>query len=276
LHIPVDRWQADDVALAVSPRLLRKVRLVRALENWPSVWAAARLRRTIPPLRLRGGMVVEHAPGDVAYDVFHEIFVQRCYLGDGFYRPAAGDVVVDGGAQVGLFALHLQWLAPGIRVHCFEPAPATRARLAANVARNALGATIGIHPYALLDREGTVPLRANTLSGNRSLFERADASADRPDVVRCIPLATALDLCGGERLALLKLDVEGAEVEILEGADEATLARVERVALEYHDFLRPGCRERVAERLTRAGFRHIETEPSAMDGAIGILRAARS
>ena len=254
--------------------LVRLLRIVRTLENWRAVRSAARAQRPIPLLRLRGGLVIGHAPEDVPYDVFHEVFIQRLYVGGGFYRPRPHHVILDGGAHIGFFALHLAWLTPGVRVHCFEPAPATRTRLAANLARNRLERTITVHPYALLDREATLPLRLSTLSGNHSLFDRPDASADPPELVRSLSLGMALDLCGTP-VALLKLDVEGAEVEILEGADDATLARVARVALEYHDFLRPGCRARVERRLVRAGFTHIETVPTAMDGTIGILRAAR-
>jgi hypothetical protein len=95
------------MALALGRRMVRRVRLVRTLENWPTVWRAARLGRAVPPLRLRGGLVITHAPEDRAYDLLHEVFLERAYLGDGFYRPAPGDVVVDGGAHVGFFALQL-------------------------------------------------------------------------------------------------------------------------------------------------------------------------
>jgi FkbM family methyltransferase len=148
--------------------------------------------------------------------------------------------------------------------------------LTENVARNGLEDTIRVYPDALLDREATVPLRLTALSGNRSLFARADASAEAAELVHSVPLGGALDLCGAPALALLKLDVEGAELEILEGASDATLARVARVVLEYHDFIRAGCCARVKQRLARAGFTRIETGLDAVDGAIGILRAARA
>src|SRR4029450_7256698 len=60
-----------------------------------------------PPARPRGGLVITHAPEDRAYDLLHEVFLERAYLGDGFYRPAPGDVVVDGGAHGGFFAVQL-------------------------------------------------------------------------------------------------------------------------------------------------------------------------
>jgi hypothetical protein len=52
------------MALALGRRMVRRVRLVRTLENWPTVWRAARLGRAVPPLRLRGGLVITHAPED--------------------------------------------------------------------------------------------------------------------------------------------------------------------------------------------------------------------
>lgn len=59
-------------------------------------------------VQLRAGLAVQADCGDEARFIYHEIFVQRCYgRGGGAYRLGAGHVVLDVGANIGLFTLFL-------------------------------------------------------------------------------------------------------------------------------------------------------------------------
>ena len=53
---------------------------------------------------------------------------------------------------------------------------------------------------------------------------------------------------------MLKIDTEGGEVEILEGASDRALAAVQNAVIEYHDNLVPGAFDRCRAVLERAGF----------------------
>jgi FkbM family methyltransferase len=60
-----------------------------------------------------------------------------------------------------------------------------------------------------------------------------------------------------DRADLVKLDVEGAELEILEALDPGTLARIDQLTVEFHDFIdleQSGAVQAVTERLRNAGF----------------------
>ena len=72
------------------------------------------------------------AKADIQY-LHGEIFGQHCYERHGI-RLADSRVVVDVGANVGLFALRVLELAPAATVYCFEPAPPTHACLVKNLA----------------------------------------------------------------------------------------------------------------------------------------------
>jgi hypothetical protein len=53
---------------------------------------------------------------------------------------------------------------------------------------------------------------------------------------------------------MLKIDVEGAEADILEATSDDMLAAVKTACIEWHDNIVPSVRERCLRRLARAGF----------------------
>jgi FkbM family methyltransferase len=249
--------------------------LAKHLVNGAEVWEAWRDGRILPPLETHGGIKWFHAASDPVFHMFFEIFVAESYVSNGFYAPSDGDAVVDCGANVGLFALFLAIRAPGIRVHCFEPAPDTLERLRENIETNHLDAMVTTYPYALAKENARRALRQHPSTGQRSFIGTALYVRERSDAVECIDLASAIERCRLETVDLLKLDIEGAEVEVLESVDPSLWKRVRRVVLEYHDDLRPGSRERVISILNAAGFhyiRSITTFPHSE--STGIIQAA--
>jgi FkbM family methyltransferase len=260
-----DRWRS----------LRFRAMTCRWFRNWRPILAAARAEVPLPPLVLRSGLTVYHGPADSPLFIFNEIFRQRCYTRGGFYRPRPADTVLDLGANIGLFTLFLQWRAWGIRVNCFEPAAETRARLAHNIDANRLSPHVSIYPFAVSDRDGEAGLRPGRTTGVRSFFANPDRGHTPAECVRCVTLGRALEMCGRGRVDLLKIDVEGSEVEIVEGAEAGAWERVERVALEFHEDLRPGCRERVLRVLAARGYNHVAVDVGPT-GEVGVIRARRS
>ncbi len=144
----------------------------------------------------------------------------------GFCEPASralralarpGDVVLDGGANIGLFTvLAATCVGPEGRVVACEPAPATMALLRENVERNGL-AHVALREAALADAPGRLTLRVFDPGSGYSSFAPADA-AGAGEVE--VDVTTLDDLAGDllDRVALVKLDVEGAELRALGGA----------------------------------------------------------
>jgi FkbM family methyltransferase len=132
-------------------------------------------------------------------------------------RP--GDAFVDGGANVGLFAL----VAAGCvgasgRVVCFEPASATRSALRRNVDLNAFD-WVDVRAEAL----GGSASRGLLLSfegdgAGLSSFAPATAEGARREDVPIATLDSVLAVLPDIRL--VKLDLEGAELKALRGAGE--------------------------------------------------------
>ena len=232
------------------------------------------MRGPLPPFLLRNGLTLHHGPNDDAILLFREIFLDRVYSQGGFYSPKSTDTVLDLGANIGFFALWLQSQARGIRVLSFEPAAESRARLEQNIKANGLEASVRVYPFAVSDLSKVVSLRRAESSGHRSLFERVTTTEDGENV-QAVDLAFAVEQSGVDVIDLLKIDVEGSEIEIVEGASAEVWKRIKRVVIEYHDLFRPGCRERVEVVLKCEGFAHIETLPEPGVPGLGLIRASR-
>jgi FkbM family methyltransferase len=129
-----------------------------------------------------------------------------------------GGVVLDVGANVGGYAvLFGQWVGPSGRVYAFEPSPLAWRGLVQHVALNALEPVVKPVGAAVADHEGTGELIVAGTAGESRLAGTSERSETVP-----VPIVTIDSFCGRERIqpALIKIDVEGAELAVLRGARE--------------------------------------------------------
>lgn len=132
-------------------------------------------------------------------------------------RP--GDVFVDAGANAGLFSLvAAARVGPGGRVVACEPAPRMRAMLERNALLNGFG-WVEAHGVALADRSGSAELVVFDGDGSGlSSFSPASPEGGRRKIVALTTLDELVPAHEAPLVAAVKIDVEGAEVRVLEGA----------------------------------------------------------
>jgi FkbM family methyltransferase len=131
--------------------------------------------------------------------------------------------VVDAGAHHGQTAAQYLKHFPGSRVIALEPDPENFAIAQATLAP--FGDRVELLPVALAETDGSVSLRRTSHSGAHSLLEVGDMRYYDAPVETLAPLevrAVSLEsLCAGqglERLDILKMDIQGAELLALRGA----------------------------------------------------------
>ena len=125
----------------------------------------------------------------------------------------AGDVFLDIGANAGVYSLWVASQCPaGTRVEAFEPDPGLCARLRFNLETNGLGG-VSLNPFALGQRAGEAVLVSGEGNSGENRIE-AGSPADGLRV-RVERLPDVLQEKGITRVKALKIDVEGAEVEVL-------------------------------------------------------------
>jgi len=185
-----------------------------------------------------------------------------------------GWTVLDIGAGLGDFAVRVARDCPGATVYAFEPLPESFALLQKNMQLNRV-ANVRAFPEAVAGRAGTLELYTVTgLSGQHRTAGDGGKSIAAPIRVPAVTLAAALAKIPSARCDFLKIDCEGAEYEILFSADEATLSRIEHIAMEYHDAVTSHSHEELARFLEARGFQ-VRTRGSPAWWELGFLYASR-
>lgn len=210
---------------------LKSVRYARGVANWAEIGAGALRGTEVTTLRLRNGVVIESAPGALVVPLYKEIWFKDDYRLRHDPLPP-GATVIDIGANIGMFALFAATEMRAARVLAFEPFAHSFALLARNATRNRLAAIEPV-PLGIAGAAGTRALHLQGRHGVHSLFGTAGEAV----TIECITLADAFARFAIERCGFLKLDCEGAEYEILLATPPQILARIDRLALEYHDWI---------------------------------------
>jgi FkbM family methyltransferase len=139
------------------------------------------------------------------------------------FRAAAapGGTALDVGANVGAYALLFGgWMRPGGRVYAFEPSPAAYEGLRRHVELNGLADVVRPVRAAVADAEGTAALAGADQQGTSRLAHPEEEGTQMVETM------TIDGFCEREGIVptLIKIDVEGWELEALRGA-RRTIAR---------------------------------------------------
>jgi FkbM family methyltransferase len=129
----------------------------------------------------------------------------------------SGDIVCDIGANKGSFVLWLsRWCQNGTVV-AFEPQPLLARSLAEICGRLGLS-NVKVEARAVYSRSGSIELFVPNDSPGASLIGKFRSTDDYKVV--SVPMVTLDDYFDrGTRVTLLKIDVEGAELEVFKGAE---------------------------------------------------------
>ena len=147
-----------------------------------------------------------------------------------FYRAVypvrpSDRVIIDAGANIGVFTLYALKNAAQAKVISIEPAPDSCKRMKSMLSANGVESRCTIFEAALGDRPGQTTIELDV----GSQFRRTGLSGHPVEMITLdsvIPPGVSVDL--------LKIDVEGAEYGILPSLTPETLRRIRRIVLEFH------------------------------------------
>lgn len=156
-----------------------------------------------------------------------------------------GDVVIDVGANAGFFTSLLAVLVgPSGRVVSFEPGENNIPRLKGNIALNKL-TNVSLIEQPASEAPGDITFFINSDdSGGNALWDVGtypgnvkSAAAPQSVTLRATTIAAEMARLGLQAPKLIKIDVEGAELQVLRGAESLLVDRkTPFVIAEYHPF----------------------------------------
>ena len=178
--------------------------------------------------------------------VLNEIFLNHVYDVPGVDLTDAQNIL-DLGANVGVFTLYALSRSPNARVFSFEPSARNFQILNGNLASKSVRATA--YRMAASNMTGTAVLNVS----NTSVEYALNAGGADGEFVDCIDLKGLFELTGVDVFDMAKIDIEGAERDLLDGAPDDLLRRFRAISIEWH-YTMPEA-EVLANRLRGLGFR---------------------
>ena len=254
-----------DSLLARMSRRISRLRLSRLVD--PTYWKERteiyrlrRMDRGTPGFTGLLGRPTRLVDAASFLSAYHAIFEKEIYA---LEPDNDSPLIIDGGANIGLATLYWKRKIPDARILAFEPDPEIYAVLEWNCRAHGYP-DVELLNHGLWSEDTTLLFRpeagdAGTLVDQTSEVEpEPEISQDSvPVPVSVVRLPPYLD----GPVDLLKLDVEGAEVEVLLDCRDS-LASVSRVFVEYHSFVdREQRLDELLHVLRHAGFRvHVQPE----------------
>lgn len=167
-----------------------------------------------------------------AYESVYFIYKRNLEAGpvsplQAFVEP--GSTVIDAGANIGFFSVPFgRWVGPEGRVIAIEPGPANLHSLRQRTSRAGLGQVVKCVAAVAVDFEGEARIEFDHKNPTDHRL------GDRGEPIRAVTI-DSLVADDQRRVALIKVDVQGAEAMVLAGAQRTIAAHRPALFLEIDD-----------------------------------------
>jgi FkbM family methyltransferase len=167
---------------------------------------------------------LSHEPGDELISLLRQGYFEAAEQAFFWLYLRPGDWFFDCGAHIGLYSVLASRATTGqSHIFCVEASPTTADYLERNLMRNEVhGARV--FRRALWKDSGVVPFVSEGL-GRSAYAHVANEGHGQSKMVQAITLDELVSLSEAEEISLVKIDVEGAEPDALQGARVAAAAR---------------------------------------------------
>jgi FkbM family methyltransferase len=200
--------------------------------------------RYVPGFTRIGGLDLEYADSASLVSTYRQVFLNEEYAYDRSI-VAKYPLIIDCGANIGLASLYFARHSPSAHIIAFEPEPDIYRMLKRNLNRNRASHVETVN--CALWKDNTVLAFAS---------DGADSGHLVPESSRQTQVRTARlrDYLPGP-VGLLKLDIEGSELEVLKDARDC-LTNVHQIIIEHHSVAgKPQLLAEFFAILEEAGFR---------------------
>jgi FkbM family methyltransferase len=197
------------------------------------------------------GHSVRFTDNAALFGMLDEIFIRENYK---FDCESKSPTIIDCGANIGLSVLYFKSLYPDAVIHAFEPDPAAYEKLVANMNENGFK-DVFTYKEAVWIEDGELVFETDGSWGGHI----GDSASSVGVTVKARKLDGLLD----KHVDFLKMDIEGAESDVIMHTKELIAKNVERLFFEWHSLT--GVSQRLGEILAffeKQGFRYHIKEAS--------------
>ncbi|OGM02167.1 hypothetical protein A2115_01495 [Candidatus Woesebacteria bacterium GWA1_41_8] len=188
--------------------------------------------------------------------IFFEVFIWKPY---DFNTKNPTPKIIDCGANIGIASLYFKLKYPKAKVICFEPSQPAFEYLKRNLSFSK--DFILVNAALLKSNKGIVNLKSPEnfpeAALETSIFStRWPGLKIREERVKAVKLSDYIEQ--NDVIDFLKIDVEGAESQVLEDLDQSSkLGLIKEMSVEYHHFSNDGSLKNILNILSKNGFKLI-------------------
>jgi FkbM family methyltransferase len=182
---------------------------------------------------------------------YESIINHRCYH---FHTNMTAPRILDCGANTGMATLYFKKIYPAARITAFEPDPTIAGYLRENLKLGGIN-DVDVVEAAVWKSEGGMTFLPDGADGGALVASGKGISVKTIDILKWMDAP----------IDLLKMDIEGAEMEVLEHC-EKQLTNVQNIAVEYHERLgEPQYLDQLLSLISKAGFKyHVFSKGAAV------------
>lgn len=181
------------------------------------------------PLFLRAGTSDIYA--------FEHVFAHQCYRLN--TQSGSAKFIIDCGANVGYSTVYFAQKYPKATVVAIEPDSSNIQLLKRNSEQYK-----NIHVLHTAVWRNQAHLKITNKNASKWAFTVSETTAEDPEGFKAIGITDVLRQFEANFIDILKIDVEGAEYEMLESGYENWLSKTNVLVIELHERLKPGCEAR--------------------------------
>lgn len=168
------------------------------------------------------------------HDLFEDVFINCVY---NFRVSKKRPIIIDAGANIGDTALFFKYLYPQAHIIAFEPLESNYNLLTKNIASNYLKGITAIKEGLGKQQSRAVIYGAQHVATTNKHLIKEHQNTKHPykqkEEIKIVRLSDYLN--NMDEIDLLKLDIEGGELAVLENlAENNQLLKIKSIALEYH------------------------------------------
>jgi FkbM family methyltransferase len=169
--------------------------------------------------------------------VFEEIFKLGEYKNAEEKMKNAKNYIIDAGAQAGFFSLYARALNPGVKIIAIEPDEENLIAMENNFSQNNIK-DVEIVSSALAGTRSVRDFFVSQDFHDHSLNKNLVKKIARKVKVQGLTFNDICEKYKINQIDLFKMDIEGAEYEVLNSLSQNDWDKINSVVLEYHDYLK--------------------------------------